>query len=69
MTDPEGGTQPGELLAVIGVLLLVAALVRASMPTLAWILFRQRLTRLITIALALLLLIACFAARTEGPTQ
>jgi hypothetical protein len=48
-----------ELIALaIGLLLLIAALVRGSTSGIAWWLFRLRLTRLLTAGLALLLISA-----------
>ncbi|MEO3925961.1 hypothetical protein ABGB07_19135 [Micromonosporaceae bacterium B7E4] len=49
----------GDLVVVtVGVLLLVAAVLRAGTSTLTWLLFRLRLTRLLTAGLLLFLVAA-----------
>ncbi|WP_422773378.1 hypothetical protein ACN28C_10895 [Plantactinospora sp. WMMC1484] len=48
-----------ELVALaIGLLLLIAALVRSGTSGITWLLFRLRLSRLLTVGLALLLISA-----------
>ena len=49
-------------LATIGVLLLIAALVRAGTPSWRWLLFRLRLIRLIAVGLTAMVLCAAVAA-------
>jgi len=49
----------GELIAVAaGLLLLIAALVKGGTSTITWLLFRLRLTRVLTACLVLLLIAA-----------
>jgi hypothetical protein len=44
------------LLAVVGVLLVIAALVRASASRVTWILFKSRLSKVLAVLLVLLVL-------------
>ncbi|GAA3742267.1 hypothetical protein GCM10022225_27340 [Plantactinospora mayteni] len=50
-----------ELSAIVGVLLLVAALARAGASSVTWALFRLRLARLLTAGLALFLILIALA--------
>jgi len=57
----------GELIAVaVGLLLLVAALVRGSTSTITWLLFRLRLTRVLTACLVLFLVFTLLIHLNDG---
>jgi hypothetical protein len=59
-----------ELIAVaIGLLLLVAALVRSSTSTITWLLFRLRLTRALTACLVLFLVSVLLIHLQDGIGQ
>jgi hypothetical protein len=49
-------TPATRLLAVVGVLLVIAALVRASASRVTWILFKSRLSKVLAVLLVLLVL-------------
>lgn len=60
----------GELTAVaVGLLLLVAALVRGSTSTITWLLFRLRLTRVLTACLVLFLVSTLLIHLQDGIGQ